>query len=182
MRGHVLDDRMVDLLEDRGTPADWGHVAACQECRSRLDEARGAVELAMATELPEPPGLYWEALRRNVSRRVAEEPPARNPWSWALPLAATAAAVLVIAVSLAGWSPSPATPAAMLPAWSALPPIETDDGLAVVDGFANVDGNEVEWAELEQGRGLGAFVASLSVEESEALVEALRGEGLEGEL
>ena len=179
MIGHVADDRMVDLLEDRGTPVDWAHVAGCQGCRGRLEEARVAVGLAAGIDVPEPPGLYWEALRRNVSRRIGEEPPARKPWGWLLPLAATAAAVLVIGLILPGRSPAPPKGAEALPAWSALPPVETDEGLAAVSGFADAN---VEWAELEEGRGLGAFVASLSDEESEALVEALRVEGPEGEL
>ena len=175
MIGHVSDDRMVDLLENRGTPVDWAHVAGCQESRGRLDEARDAEALAAGIDVPEPPGLYWEALRRNVSRRIGAEPPARRPWGWVLPLAAAVAAVLVIGLVLPGRAPAPPRAAAALPAWSALPPVETDEGLAAVRGFA--DGDGVEWAELQEGQGLGAFVASLSDEESEALVEALRVEG-----
>lgn len=182
MIGHVSDDRMVDLLEDGGTPVDWAHVAGCQECRVRLEEARSALGLAMATDVPEPPGLYWEALRRNVSRRIGEEPPTRKPWGWALPLAAAVAAVVVIGLVLPGQPPAPPKAAATLPAWSALPPVEDDEGLAAVSGFTDGEGASLEWAELEEGRGLGAFVASLSEEESEALVEALRVEEPGGDL
>ena len=60
--------------------------------------------------------------------------------------------------------------------------MEEDDGLVVVSGFTDSDGADLEWTEWEEGRGLGAFVASLSDEESEALVEALRVERAEGEL
>lgn len=182
MIGHVSADRMVDLLEDGGAPLDWAHVAGCQECRGRLEEARSALGLAAEVGVPEPPGLYWEALRRNVSRRIGEEPPARKPWGWVLPLAAAVAAVLVIGLVLHGRPPAPPMATTALPAWSALPPLEADDGLAAVSGFADVDGANIEWAELEEERGLGAFVASLSDEESEALVEALRVEGPGGEL
>ena len=182
MRGHISEDRMIDLLEDQGTPADWAHVASCAECRSRLEEARSVMGLAAQAEVPEPPGLYWEALRRNVSRRIAEEPQARSPWSWMLPVVAASAAALVIAVSLADRAAVPTPQPDVLPAWSALPPEATDDDLLVVSGFAvdEIDGEE--WSELEEGQGLGAFVASLSEDESEALVEALRAEGPGGEL
>jgi hypothetical protein len=169
---------MLDLLEDRGGPADWAHVAACPECRARLEDAKSGAELASRTEVPEPPGLYWEALRRNVSRRIAEEPEKASPWGWIVPLAAAAAAVLVIGISLVDRAPAPGGAAMTLPAWTALPPVDQDEGLLVVSGFAADEA--LDW-ELEEGQGLGAFVASLSEDESEALVEALRAEGPEGE-
>jgi hypothetical protein len=180
MIGHVSDDRMVDLLEERGTPVEWAHVAGCQACRGRLEEARGAAALVAGIDVPEPPGLYWEALRRNVSRRIGEEPSDRRPWGWVLPLAAAVAAVVVIGLVLPERPPVPTRAAASLPAWSALPPVDADEGLAAVSGFADADGASLAW-ELDEGRGLGAFVASLSDEESEALVEALRVEGPGGE-
>jgi hypothetical protein len=179
MRAHLSDQTMMDLLEGGGTPAEWSHVAACTTCRSRLDEARAAVELARGAEVPEPPGLYWEALRRNVSRRIAEEPQAaRLPWSWLAAAAATTGA-LVVATTLLTHPPAPSSAGRELPAWSALPPVEEDLDLLVVSGFAVAEGGMAEW---EEGRGLGAFVASLSDEESEALVEALGDERAEEEL
>jgi hypothetical protein len=96
---------------------------------------------------------------------------------WLLPLAVATAAVAVLAVSLVGRPPIPSEPGPLLPAWSALPPVEEDAGLAVVRGLA--EGELPEW---DEGRGLGAFVADLSEEESEALVAALRVERPEGDL
>jgi len=174
MSAHLSDQTMTDVLEKGGSPAEWAHVASCPACRSRLEDARGALQLASMAEVPEPPGLYWEALRRNVSRRVAEEPSRRPRWGWLLPMAAATAAVVVIAVFLGGQPPVPSVP--LLPAWSALPPVEDDAGLTVVSGFT-----EGELAEWDEGRGLGAFVAGLSDEESEALVAALGVERPEGE-
>ena len=176
MSAHLSDQTMTDVLEGGGSPIEWTHIASCPGCRSRLDEGRAALALATQAEVPEPPGLYWEALRRNVSRRIAEEPARRSRWSWLLPAAAATAAVVVIALSLAGRRPAPSAAAPLLPSWSALPAVADDEGLAVVSGFA--DGGLAEW---EEGRGLGAFVASLSDEESEALVEALRVGRPEGE-
>jgi hypothetical protein len=179
MRAHPSDETMTDLLEGGGTPAEWSHVAACTACRARLDEARVAVELARGAEVPEPPGLYWEALRRNVSRRIAQEPQApRLAWSW-LAAAAAAAGALVVAAALVTHPPAPGSAGRELPAWSALPPVEEDVDLLVVSGFAVAEEGMAEW---DEGRGLGAFVASLSDEESEALVEALGDVGTEGEL
>jgi hypothetical protein len=179
MRAHLSDETMTDLLEGAGTPAEWSHVAACPTCRFRLDEARAAVELARGAEVPEPPGLYWEALRRNVSRRIAEEPRApRLPWSWLGAAAATAGA-LVVAATLLTHPPAPSPAGRELPAWSALPPVEDDLDLLVVSGFAVAEEGMAEW---EEERGLGDFVASLSDEESEALVEALGDERTEDDL
>ena len=177
MSAHLSDQTMTDVLESGGSPIEWAHVASCAACRSRLEEARAGRELASKAEVPEPPGLYWEALRRNVSRRIAEEPPRRSRWAWLAPLAAVTAVVVVIAVSLVGRPPAPSESALLLPAWSALPPVEDDDGLAMVGGLA--DGELANW---DEGRGLGAFVAGLSDEESEALVAALHVERPEGEL
>jgi hypothetical protein len=178
MIAHLSEQTMTDVLEGGGSPVEWAHVASCPACRSRLDEARAGRALASKAEVPEPPGLYWEALRRSVSRRIAEEPARRVRWDWVVPLVAAVAAILVIGLSVGVRSPALApTP---LPAWSALPPLEEDPGLAVVNGLA--DGELGEWTEWNEGRGLGAFVAGLSDEESEALVAALSDERSEEDL
>ena len=82
MAAHLSDKAMMDLLEGGGTAREQKHLDTCPACAARLDEARVALEMASTTDIPEPPGLYWEALRRNVSRRIAEEPPPRTWWSW----------------------------------------------------------------------------------------------------
>jgi len=179
MASHLSDRTMTDLLEAEGTPAQQAHLASCAACRSRLDNARAALEAASKVDVPEPPGLYWEALRRNVSRRIAEEPERRTRWRWLAPLAAAAAVVVLVALSVGERPPTPAGVAPRLPAWSALPPVDEDDSLAVVSGFAEDEDAVAAWEEV---RGLAAFVAALSDEESEALVVALRVEQQEGEL
>jgi hypothetical protein len=178
MTAHLSDKAMMDLLEGAGTTREREHLDSCPSCALRLDEARVALERASRTDIPEPPGLYWEALRRNVSRRIAEEPPRRMRWGWLVPVAATAGA-LVVAFSLIGRVPEPTALAPTLPSWSSLPPLEEDENLFVVSGFAIGEDELFEW---DEGQGLGAFVAALSDEDSEALVEALGGEPSEGEL
>jgi hypothetical protein len=97
-----------------------------------------------------------------------------------VPLAAAAAALLVIGISVVDRAPAPGGTPMTLPAWTALPPVDEDEGLLVVSGFAEDGVEGLEWSDLEEGRGLGAFVASLSEDESEALIEALRAAGPEG--
>jgi hypothetical protein len=155
---HLSDQRMMDIVEGGGSPPEWAHVASC-------------------AGVPDPPGLYWEVLRRNVSRRIAEEPSHPARWGWLAPLAALGAAVVVIAVSLGRPGADPSATVSHLPAWTALPPAQDDEELAVVSGVA-----DEALADWDEGLGLGAFVAGLTDEESEALVAALRLEGPEGEL
>jgi hypothetical protein len=125
--------------------------------------------------------MYWEALRRNVGRRISEESVPRARWGWLAPLAASAAALAVLAFVVGGGDEAPSPTPEPVPAWSALPPVEEDAGLAVLTGLATT-ATEVDWTDWEEGQGLGAFVAGLSDEESEALVAALRVERPEGEL
>lgn len=178
MTAHLSDEIMAELLEGSSSLEQEAHLAACEQCASRLEQGRATLELALQADVPEPPGLYWEALRRNVSRRIAEEPRRRLGWAWLVPVAATAGAI-VVALSLGGHAPGPTGAARTLPAWSALPPIEEDLDLVVVSEFALEDDQLAEW---DDGQGVGAFIAALSDEESAALVEALRVERQEGDL
>jgi hypothetical protein len=113
-------------------------------------------------------------MRRSVGRRIAED--RRGSWpAWLSALAATAAVVVAalaftIARPLAPPSPSEET----LPAWSALPPAEDDPSLDVLEGFTMADGS---LGAIDEGRGVGAFLAGLSDEDYRALAESLRGQG-----
>jgi len=94
-----------------------------------------------------------------------------------VPLLATAALVAVVVARPPRASvplrpePPPATSEAVVPAWSALPPAEQDGSLPVLEAFVVADGEAAAW---EEGRGLGAFEAGLSDEESQALADGLR--------
>ncbi len=178
MAAHLSDEIMTELLKGSSSLEQEAHLAACEECASRLGQAGATLDLALQAEVPEPPGLYWEVLRRNVSRRIAEEPRRRLPWGWLVPVAATAGAI-VVALSLGGHSPGPSGAPQALPSWSALPPMEEDLDLVVVSGFALENDELAEW---DEGRGIGAFIVALSDEESAALVEALRVERQEEDL
>jgi hypothetical protein len=180
MTKHVSEEELLTLLEGAGTPSDRAHVDACASCLARLEEARAGLDLAGRADVPEPSPLYWETLRRNVGRRIGEERwGAAARWGWLVPLAAAAATVAAVALSV-GHAPAPsARPTTVLEAWSALPPSDRDEGLAVLEAIAMADGDLASW---EEGRGVESFVAGLSDEDSQALAEMLRRTGQEGDL
>jgi hypothetical protein len=176
MVSHVPEQRLLDVLEGRGA-ADRAHVDACPQCRTRLAEAQAGLALAVGAEVPEPSPLYWESLRRQVSRRVDEEGK-RRPAFWrriSLGPALAAAAVLAAIVTflpVAGRQPAP-LPERPLPAWSALPPAEEDEGLDVLRAVApTVADASVPGA----CGGVAECVIDLSDEESQVLADHLRRE------
>jgi hypothetical protein len=171
MKGHLSAEALMDVLDGTGASGARAHVGGCALCRSRLREAEEALSLALGTEVPEPPPLYWEALRRNVRRRVSEEPRSRWGLGWLLPLAAAVALVVAVRV---GHAPAPSPqPPLTLPAWSALPPETGDAGLAALGEVVTTDGEAVSW---DDGKGPAAFVADLSDEDASTLVQMLRAE------
>jgi hypothetical protein len=177
MTRHVPDESLPDLALGLGSDAERAHAAACGACASRLEEVRSALQAARRVDVPDPSPLYWEAMRRSVGRRIEAEPAARTGWAWLAPLAAAAAVAVAVLTTGRTEAPSPA-PAPRLQAWSALPAAEDDSSLAVLEGLA-AEGEGL--AALDEGGGLGTFLASLSDEDSQALAESLRGEAKGGE-
>ena len=178
MRRHLSEQSLLDLAESGGGSAERAHVAACVTCSSRVEDLRATLAAASRADVPEPSPLYWEAMRRNVGRRIAEEP--TRSWSaWLAPAVATAA-VAVVAVALTIGRPVVPRPVVEppLPSWSALPPAEDDPSLAVIEGLAMADGS---LGAMEEGRGVGAFLAGLSDEDYQALEESLRNGGKGGQ-
>lgn len=176
MTNHVGDEAVLDLALGEGAAAARDHVAACEACARRLAEAREGLELARRGEVPEPSPLYWEALRRGVSQRIAED--GARAWRFRLlvPLAAAAALAAVLLAPPAARREGPAsTP---LAAWQPLPAVEEDEGLQVLEGVALASGDLADW---DEARGLGPVLAGLSDEESRALAETLRERGQGGE-
>ena len=125
--------------------------------------------LARDAEVPEPSPFYWEAFRRSVERRIESDSTGRSRrWAW-LPLVATAAAVL-LAVPALRPALAPA-PAAVLPAWSALPPADQDTGLAVLEGLDIAD---ADLSAVEGERDVVEALADLSDDEAREFQDALR--------
>ncbi len=179
MTRHLPDESLPDLASGRGAEAERAHAAACASCASRVAEARAALDLVRRVEVPEPSPLYWDAMRRSVGRRIGEERPARTTWAWLAPLAAAAALVATVILTTGrSHSPSPTAPAPGLPAWSALPDADDDPSLVVMEGLAAEDD---ALANLDEGAGVGPFLASLSDDDYQALAASLRTVGKGGE-
>jgi hypothetical protein len=174
MTRHLSDEEAVDLAEGGGETALRAHAAACPECTARVEEARAGLAVARRADVPEPSPLYWEAMRRNVERRIAEEPRRPSRWASVLPLAAAVAAVAVVALTTGRTHAPSVAPPPTLVAWSALPPENEDASLEVMEGLALETGDV---GPLDEGQGVGAFLASLSEEDVRALAESLRAQG-----
>jgi hypothetical protein len=179
MTRHVPDESLPDLAEGAGSGVDRAHAAACASCAARVDEARAALALARRANVPEPSPHYWEVLRRNVGRRISEQRQRGPRWSWLAPVAAAAAATVAVVALTAGRTHPPArTPEPTLAAWSALPAAEDDASLDVLEGLAVADAGV---GDLDEGRGVGAFLADLTDEDNQALADSLRRARLGGE-
>jgi hypothetical protein len=173
---HLSEEAFADALEGRAAVGPRAHLRECAECAARLAEAEAGLALARGSDVPEPPAEYWVELRRSVGRRIAEpQPEARRPViRWLVPLAA-AAAVLVAAFELRTPSRSPepvataAASRAALPAWSALPPLDEDEAVPLLEGVLVSTGT----AGWDEGRGPEAYVAGLNDDESSSLAAAL---------
>ena len=178
MKPHLADEAVLDLALGEAGPAERAHAAECEACAAGLEETRAALELARRAEVPEPSPLYWQALRSGVSRRIAEAAPEPRRFGVLVPLAA-AAGLLTAVLSLRS-SPPPQPPLSetRLPAWSALPLEEDDEGLRVLEGLALASGDVGDWQAAE---GLEGYLASLTDDESRRLAESLRRQGQGGE-
>jgi hypothetical protein len=178
MTRHVPDESLPDLAEGRGSEAERAHAAACARCATRIGDAREELALARRADVPEPSPLYWEAMRRNVGRKIAEERRGAGLGAWLAPVAAGAVAVAALFLATGRAHAPSAPPPPTLPAWSALPAAEDDVSLEVLEGLAVADAS---LATLEEGRGVSALLAGLTDEESRALADSLRRAGKGGE-
>jgi hypothetical protein len=179
MTRHASEGELVDLALGVGEGAHREHAASCAACASELARLEAGLALARKAEVPEPSPLYWEALRRNVSRAIAEEPRPAAGWGRIVSLAAAA---LVVALAVTGGRalrPGGHVPARVLPSWSALPAEADDPGLVVLEGVALSDGDLTQW---EEGRGLAAFLSELSEEDGRTLADGLQRRTGEGDL
>lgn len=178
MRAHASVEDLMGVLEGQGARHALSHLDGCAQCRARLEHAREGLLAGRDVDVPEPSPLYWEAFRRQVSRRISADERALG-W-WRLGPALIAAALLVALVSVLpfrihgpGASPVPQT----LPAWSALPALEDDGGLSVLEAMTP----SAEDLGPAAACGAGECLAELSDEESLAVAGALRDELAGGE-
>jgi hypothetical protein len=100
-RSEVLSALLDNDLEPETKQEVESHVAACADCRQVLEELRALRSATAELEQLEPSPETWYAIRR----RVAPARRLRSVWIWAG--AATAAAVVLVAVLTVG-RPGPA--------------------------------------------------------------------------
>lgn len=174
MLRHASDQDLMDVLGGAAEPRQRAHVEECAGCRARLAEARHGLLLAREAGIPEPSPLYWEAFRRQVGRRISDEPPAL--WRWRLAPALAVLGVLVaVGIVVPRHVPSSGAvePLTALAPWTALPPAEEDSGLAVLQALAT---SADDLAPVTGCQEVADCIADLSDEQSRALAEVLRRE------
>jgi hypothetical protein len=176
MSRHLTDERLMEVMEDAADASARAHVETCADCAARLREAGDGLAMAREAEVPEPAPQYWEAFRRNVGRRIEDEGSARR-WRWVLvPILATAACLALLVPAVHRRVATSPSPAAVLAAWSALPPADQDDGLEVLEGVAQAN---ADLPVVDGERSAVESLAELSDEEARDVGEALRS-GLPG--
>ncbi len=179
MTGHLSEERLLDALESGPDTAELAHIETCEKCGALVDEARSGMALAREADVPPPSPFYWEAFRRQVGDRIGAEE--RPLWrAWLLPLAAVTAALAFAIPFLQGRAPEPpAGGAPVLPAWSALPPADEDEGLAVLKGLGVA---ETDLAAVGEVSGLDGVLGEVSEDEEDAFTDLLRRRIKEGTL
>ena len=82
MKSTHLSDAMLFEMAEAGK--SHPHISECDRCRRAFEEARGAVMLARAEQVPEPSPLFWERFSARVHEAVDNEADAgrRRAYSW----------------------------------------------------------------------------------------------------
>jgi len=171
---HVSDAALMDVLEGAAGDRVRDHVAACERCRARVEDARTALDWTAQAAVPEPIPSYWDVLRRRVAHALVEAPAARSPRP--LWVAAAVAGAAMIAVLMVGPAPAPVAPATRvvpLPAWSALPPADEDPSLPILEQVAPTVAAATPAAFCSD---VSECVVGLTDDESRALADALRAQ------
>ena len=172
---HVSDAALMDVLEGAAGDRVRDHVAACERCRARVEDARTALDWTAQAAVPEPIPSYWDVFRRRVAHALIEAPAARSRRP--LWVAAAVAGAAMIALLMVGPSPapvpSPPMPIVALPAWSALPPADEDPSLAILEQVAPTVAAATPAAICSD---VSECVVGLTDDESRELADALRAQ------
>jgi hypothetical protein len=174
---HVSDAALMDVLEGAAGDRVRDHVAACERCRTRVADARTALDWTALAAVPEPIPSYWDVFRRRVAQALVEAPAARSRrplWAAAALAGAAMIAVLMIGPGPAPAPvPSPATAVVSLPAWSALPPADEDPALPILEQVAPTVAAAMPAADCSD---VSECVVGLTDDESRELADALRAQ------
>ncbi|NQU07683.1 MAG: zf-HC2 domain-containing protein [Candidatus Abyssubacteria bacterium] len=99
----LLVDYSEDTLSERKRRAVESHLSGCELCRGELSQIERLKERLSSMEAPEPDEKFWQRFGGKLSRRLeGEEAPSGRRLSWQVgaPLAAVAAAAIVVVLSL----------------------------------------------------------------------------------
>src|SRR5258708_31627248 len=70
---HLNADELVDLAEGAQPESSARHLAACPQCRARLDDLRAMMSAVAGVDVPEPSPLFWDHFSQRVHDAVASE-------------------------------------------------------------------------------------------------------------
>ncbi len=122
---HLSAEQLVDLAEDTVAETLAPHLGACADCWRQLEDLRGMMSAASSVDIPEPSPLFWDQLSARVGDDVRAEGSLGFSWwrpsTWprfALPAAAGAFAVLILAAVL---TPRVMAPVVTTPSMAARP-------------------------------------------------------------
>lgn len=170
---HIQDEEWIVLVEEGGDAEQRAHVSACASCQQTLAEVRDGWELAREADVPEPSPVYWEAFRRGVGRRIAQQAaPGLRTGSRGFRWALAATVLISLGLSLVALREPAASrrSVAVLPVWAPLMPSDDDPGLPVLAGL--------DVADLAHAscRDVSLCLADASDEDGERVAQELRRE------
>ena len=173
MRTHLEDDVLMDVVEGTASADAARHAGDCPQCAARIADARAGMALAVGAAAPDPSPLFWDTFRRRVASDIEAEPRLRSRrFGGFLAPALLATAATVGVLSFLPRDPAPrAVPPAPVVVASAVPQAAESDAETLAASIDDLGCQDVD-----------ACVASLSEEESLALVEALRADLESGDL
>jgi hypothetical protein len=113
---HLTPEQLLDVADGTEPHSRYPHLEACGFCGRQVEELRATIAAASRVEVPEPSPLFWDHFAARVREAVAAEParraPRLAPWAaWSLGVAAAAALVVLVGITVAPREPA-APPAA----------------------------------------------------------------------
>jgi len=103
MGRHLSAAELLDLAEGAADEERYPHLASCDDCRAELADARAALTLTRAIDVPEPSPLFWDHLSARIHDAVAAErssggagPGLWTSWRLAVPVGAAALTVAIV--------------------------------------------------------------------------------------
>jgi hypothetical protein len=172
MARHLREEALLDALEGGLDPSAQEHLASCATCAAALAEASEGLRLAGRSLVPERPEGYWQGFDRRLRDRVEAGARGEMLWGWLRPSwIAAAAVVAALSVTPQRGALVGDRVAPVLPAWSALPSVEEDSGLAILEAFSSESDGVIE-PEIAMCGQTAECLAGLTDEENDAVAKA----------